>query len=179
MKSKRVSGHLLSSAFCLTLSLGTLSGAVQAGVTDKDILNELQSNARITNAELAKRVHLSASSTLERVKKLESSGLIDSYVTLLNAGLAGFTCFTFVEVTLTRHGETPVEDFFKSISGMDEVLECHHITGEGDFLLKIATKDIPHYDTLILHGLSALPNVQHLKTSVVLSTFKNQTRLPI
>jgi len=93
--------------------------------------------------------------------------------------LAGFNCFTFVEVTLTRHGETPVEDFFKSISDMDEVLECHHITGEGDFLLKIATKDIPHYDTLILHGLSALPNVQHLKTSVVLSTFKNQTRLPI
>ena len=84
-----------------------------------------------------------------------------------------------MEVTLTRHGETPVEDFFKSIYGIDEVLECHHITGEGDFLLKIATKDIPHYDTLILHGLSALPNVQHLKTSVVLSTFKNQTRLPI
>ncbi|MCS5624906.1 MAG: Lrp/AsnC family transcriptional regulator, partial [Candidatus Marinimicrobia bacterium] len=105
---------------------------MQLDHTDKDILNELQSNARITNAELAKRVHLSASSTLERVKKLESSGLIDSYVTLLNAGLAGFTCFTFVEVTLTRHGETPVEDFFKSISGMDEVLECHHITGEGD-----------------------------------------------
>ena len=93
---------------------------MQLDHTDKDILNELQSNARITNAELAKRVHLSASSTLERVKKLESSGLIDSYVTLLNAGLAGFTCFTFVEVTLTRHGETPVEDFFKSIYGIDE-----------------------------------------------------------
>ena len=152
---------------------------MQLDHTDKDILNELQSNARITNAELAKRVHLSASSTLERVKKLESSGLIDSYVTLLHAGLAGFNCFTFVEVTLTRHGETPVEDFFSSISGMDEVLECHHITGEGDFLLKIATRDIPHYDELILHGLSALANVQHLKTSVVLSTFKHKTQFPL
>ncbi|MEA1882519.1 MAG: Lrp/AsnC family transcriptional regulator [Candidatus Marinimicrobia bacterium] len=147
--------------------------------TDKGILEELQANARITNAELAKRVHLSPSSTLERVKKLEASGLIDRYVTLLNARKAGITCMTFVEVTLARHGETPVEDFFKAIADMDEVLECHHITGEGDFLLKIATRDIPHYDELILHGLSALTNVQHLKTSVVLSTFKHETQLPV
>lgn len=147
--------------------------------TDKGILNELQVNSRITNAELAKRVNLSPSSTLERVKKLEAGGLIDRYVTILNAQKVGYTCITFVEVTLARHGETPVESFFKSIQDMEEVLECHHITGEGDFLLKVATRDIPHYDELILHGLSALPNVQHLKTSVVLSTFKHQTRLPI
>ena len=113
------------------------------------------------------------------MKKLEVSGLIDRYVTLLDEKKAGYTCITFVEVTLARHGETPVEKFFNSMSSMDEVLECHHITGEGDFLLKIATRDIPHYDELILHGLSALPNVQHLKTSVVLSTFKHQTMLPL
>ena len=147
--------------------------------TDKSILSELQENARITNYELSKRVKLSPSSTLERVKKLESSGLIDRYTTFLNTNKAGYTCVTFVEVKLARHGESPVEDFFKSISGMEEVLECHHITGEGDFLLKIATRDIPHYDELVLHGLSALANVQHLKTSVVLSTFKNKTQLPL
>ena len=147
--------------------------------TDKSILSELQENARITNYELSKRVKLSPSSTLERVKKLESSGLIDRYTTLLNTNKAGYTCVTFVEVKLARHGESPVEDFFKSISGMEEVLECHHITGEGEFLLKIATRDIPHYDELVLHGLSALANVQHLKTSVVLSTFKNKTQLPL
>ncbi len=62
---------------------------------------------------------------------------------------------------------------------MDEVLECHHITGEADFLLKVATKDIPAYEELILHQLSALPNVQNMKTSVVLSTFKNETKLAI
>ena len=60
---------------------------------------------------------------------------------------------------------------------MPEVLECHHITGEADFLLKIATKDIPTYEELILHQLSALENVQNMKTSVVLSTFKNETKL--
>ena len=146
---------------------------------DKGILDELQANARITNAELAKRVDLSPSSTLVRVKKLEASGLIDRYVTLLNTQKVGYSCITFVEVTLARHGEAPVENFFQSIADMPEVLECHHITGEGDFLLKISARDIPHYDELILHGLSALPNVQHLKTSVVLSTFKHQTQLPI
>jgi len=152
---------------------------MQIDRTDKGILSELQSNARITNTELAKRVNLSPSSTLERVKKLEASGIIQQYVTLLNTKKAGYTCITFVEVTLARHGETPVKNFFKSITDMDEVLECHHITGEGDFLLKIATRDIPHYDELILHGLSTLSNVQHLKTSVILSTFKHQTQLPI
>jgi DNA-binding Lrp family transcriptional regulator len=152
---------------------------MQIDKTDKGILGELQSNARITNTELAKRVNLSPSSTLERVKKLEASGIIQQYVTLLNTKKAGYTCITFVEVTLARHGETPVKNFFKSITDMDEVLECHHITGEGDFLLKIATRDIPHYDELILHRLSALSNVQHLKTSVILSTFKHQTQLPI
>ena len=147
--------------------------------TDKELLKELQANARITNAELAKRINLSPSSTLERVKKLEASGLIDRYVTLLDEKKAGYSCITFVEVTLARHGEAPVENFFNSMLNMKEVLECHHITGQGDFLLKIATRDIPHYDKLILHGLSALPNVQHLKTSVVLSTFKHQTMLPL
>ncbi len=146
---------------------------------DKHLIDELQANSRITNAELAKRVGLSPSSTLERVKKLETSGLIDKYITVLNARKAGYSCFTFVEVKLARHGETPVEDFFKSIADMPEVLECHHITGEADFLLKVATKDIPAYEELILHQLSALPNVQNMKTSVVLSTFKNETKLVV
>jgi DNA-binding Lrp family transcriptional regulator len=146
---------------------------------DKHLIDELQANSRITNAELAKRVGLSPSSTLERVKKLETSGLIDKYITVLNARKAGYSCFTFVEVKLARHGETPVEDFFKSIADMPEVLECHHITGDADFLLKVATKDIPAYEELILHQLSALPNVQNMKTSVVLSTFKNETKLAV
>ena len=146
---------------------------------DKQLIDELQPNSRITNAELAKRVGLSPSSTLERVKKLEASGLIEKYITILNPRIAGYSCFTFVEVKLARHGETPVENFFNSIADMPEVLECHHITGEADFLLKVATKDIPAYEELILHQLSALPNVQNMKTSVVLSTFKNETKLEV
>ncbi len=146
---------------------------------DKHLLEELQKNSRITNAELAKRIGLSPSSTLERVKKLEISGFIDKYIAILNPRKAGYSCFTFVEVKLARHGETPVEDFISSIAHIPEVLECHHITGEADFLLKVATKDIPAYEELILHQLSALANVQSMKTSVVLSTFKNETKLTV
>ena len=146
---------------------------------DKLLLKGLQTNSRITNAELAKLDGLSPSSTLERVKKLESSGIIDKYVALLNPRKAGYTCFTFVEVKLTRHGETPVENFFSAISELPEILECHHITGEADFLLRVATKDIPSYEEFILHQLSALPNVQNMKTSVVLSTFKQETKLDV
>ena len=146
---------------------------------DKHLLEELQANSRITNAALAKRIGLSPSSTLERVKKLEVSGFIEKYITLLNPRKAGYSCFTFVEVKLARHGETPVEDFIGSIAHIPEVLECHHITGEADFLLKVATKDIPTYEELILHQLSALANVQTMKTSVVLSTFKSETKLKV
>ena len=146
---------------------------------DKHLLEELQANSRITNAELAKRIGLSPSSTLERVKKLEVSGFIEKYITLLNPRKAGYSCFTFVEVKLARHGETPVENFISSIALIPEVLECHHITGEADFLLKVVTKDIPAYEELILHQLSALTNVQTMKTSVVLSTFKNETKLTV
>ena len=146
---------------------------------DKHLLEELQKNSRITNAELAKHIGLSPSSTLERVKKLEISGFIDKYIAILNPRKAGYSCFTFVEIKLARHGETPVEDFISSIAHIPEVLECHHITGEADFLLKVATKDIPTYEELILHQLSALANVQSMKTSVVLSTFKNETKLTV
>ncbi len=146
---------------------------------DKHLLEELQKNSRITNAELAKRIGLSPSSTLERVKKLEISGFIDKYIAILNPRKAGYSCFTFVEVKLARHGETPVENFISSIALIPEVLECHHITGEADFLLKVVTKDIPAYEELILHQLSALTNVQTMKTSVVLSTFKNETKLMV
>ena len=146
---------------------------------DKHLLEEIQANSRITNTELAKRIGLSPSSTLERVKKLEVSGIIEKYITLLNPRKAGYSCFTFVEIKLARHGETPVENFISSIALIPEVLECHHITGEADFLLKVVTKDIPAYEELILHQLSALTNVQTMKTSVVLSTFKNETKLTV
>ncbi|MFQ6604942.1 MAG: Lrp/AsnC family transcriptional regulator [Fidelibacterota bacterium] len=147
--------------------------------TDRNILNILQSDGRITNAELAKRVNMSPSPTLERVKKLERTGIIKGYVALLDPVKAGTPFFSFVEVTLVRHGTRAVQRFMTSITQLEEVLECHHITGGADFLLKVATRDIPSYETFIVNKLTALEDVQHLKTLVVLSTLKQETRIPI
>jgi Lrp/AsnC family leucine-responsive transcriptional regulator len=146
---------------------------------DKQILETLQENGRIRNSELAKIINISPPPTAERVKKLEKNGYINKYVALVDPKKVGVTCFTYVEVTLIRHGKDSVERFMESIVEMDEVMECHHITGGADFLLKIATRDIPAYEEFILQKLTALPDVQNLKTLVVLSTLKQETKIPI
>ncbi|NQV14733.1 Lrp/AsnC family transcriptional regulator [bacterium] len=147
--------------------------------TDKKILSILQEDGRISNAELARRINRSAPPTLERVKKLERNGVIQNYVALADPSKLNLNCFTYVEVTLVRHGREGVERFIKAITGLDEVMECHHITGGADFLLRVASRDIPGYENFVLHKLTALPEVQHLKTLVVLSTLKQETRLPL
>ena len=146
---------------------------------DRKILETLQDDGRIKNSDLAKIINISPPPTAERVKKLEKNGYINKYVALVNPTKVGITCFTYVEVTLIRHGKEGVERFMRSIVKLDEVMECHHITGGADFLLKIATKDIPTYEQFIIQSLTALPDVQHLKTLVVLSTLKQETKIPI
>ncbi len=147
--------------------------------TDIKILKILQEDGRITNRELAKAINMSPPPTLERVKKLENNGVIQKYVALVNPGKVNASCFTYVEVTLVRHGKDPVQQFMESITKMDEVLECHHITGDADFLLKVVTQSVPDYEDFMLHKLTELDNVQHLKTLVVLSTLKKETKIPI
>lgn len=146
---------------------------------DQNILKVLQDNGRITIAELAEKIGMSRTPTFERVRKLEKNGTIDRYVAVVNPQKIGITCFTYVEVQLVRHGTVAVERFLNSIMKIPEVMECHHITGEADFLLKVATRDIPAYEELVLHTLTALENVQNLKTLVVLSTMKQESHYPI
>jgi len=146
---------------------------------DRKILQILQNDGRITNAELAKQINMSPPPTLDRVKKLEKNGVIKKYVALIDPASIGIDNYTFVEVTLSRHGNEMVTTFIKAINEIDEIMECHHITGDADFLLKIAVKNITAYEKLLLHKLTNLPNIQHLKSLVVLSTMKNETALII
>jgi DNA-binding Lrp family transcriptional regulator len=146
---------------------------------DRKILQKLQANGRMTNSELAKQISISPPPTLERVKKLEKNGVIKKYVALVEPETVGINNFTFVEVTLNRHGNDMVNHFIREINTIDEVMECHHITGDADFLLKIAIQNIAAYEKLLLNKLTNLPNIQHLKTLVVLSTLKNETALTI
>jgi Lrp/AsnC family leucine-responsive transcriptional regulator len=149
-----------------------------AGI-DVEILRILQTNGRISNLDLAKQINMSPPPTLERVRKLEKSGVIKKYVALLEPTEVGIDMFSFVEVTLSSHGSDVISSFAEAVNQLDEVMECHHITGDADFLLKIAVRNIQAYEQLIINKLTKLPNIRHLKTSVVLSTLKNETALKI
>ena len=146
---------------------------------DSTILDLLQSNGRITNARLAEEAHISPPGMLERVRKLENSGVIEKYVALLNPKLVGRGLFAFVSVSLAVHQLDSVEDFTGVIQEMDEVMECYHITGQDDFLLKVAVANMSEYEDFVLHKLSKIAGVSKVTTSMVLSTVKRNTKINI
>ena len=146
---------------------------------DRRILEILQKSAKITNAQLSKDIGLSPAPTLERVKKLENLGVINSYHAKLDISKIGLGVTTFVLVTLSGHNKENIDKFIEEINTVDEVIECHHITGAGDFILKIISKDIPAYQKLMLEKVSDIKVVDNMQSMVVLSTFKDSKVMPI
>lgn len=147
--------------------------------TDRKILRILQTNAKITNAQLSVEIGLSPAPTLERVKKLEKSGIIKSYHAKLDEQTIGLEVSTFVQVTLVSHNKKNINSFMEAINDVEEVIECHHITGSGDLLLKVITSDIAAYQTLILEKISEIEVVDNLQSMVILSTLKDSHYLPL
>lgn len=147
--------------------------------TDRKILEILQANSNITNAQLAKEIGLSPAPTLERVNKLETSGVIRSYHAVIDPGSVGIGVSTFVMVTLKGHNKDNIEKFIAAIRKIDEIVECHHITGAGDFILKIVAADISAYQQLMLEKVSNIEVVDSLQSMVILSTFKDSKTMPL
>lgn len=147
--------------------------------TDKKILQILQENAKITNAQLSKEIGLSPAPTLERVKKLENLGLIRSYHALLDTDKVGLGVSTFVQVFLQSHKKSVIDAFVEKINTIHNVVECHHITGSCDFLLKVIAPDIQAYQKLILEQISEIEEISNMQSMVILSTFKDTKVLPI
>jgi DNA-binding Lrp family transcriptional regulator len=146
---------------------------------DRKVLDILQGNAKITNAQLSKEIGLSPAPTLERVKKLEQQGIIQSYHAQLDREKVGLGVTTFIQVTLTGHKKDVTESFVRRVGEVPEIIECHHITGSGDFLLKVISKDIPSYQKLLLECINEIEEVASTQTMVILSTFKESKVLPI
>jgi DNA-binding Lrp family transcriptional regulator len=146
---------------------------------DRKILELLQRNSNITNALLAKEIGLSPAPTLERVNKLENGGVIKSYHAVIDPASVGLGVSTFVMVTLKGHNKENIEKFMNAINKVEEVIECHHITGAGDFILKIICADIAAYQQLMLEKVSNIDVVDSLQSMVILSTMKNSKVLPI
>lgn len=145
--------------------------------TDKQILTILQTEGRITNARLAQEVGLSPPAVLERVRRLETSGVIEKYVAILDRQQAGFGIQTIVMVCLSHHQISSLQNVKERLTEMEEVLECHQLTGEVDFLLKVAVKDMAGYTDFVNNKLSGIPGIQNVKTSFILETLKNNTAL--
>jgi len=146
---------------------------------DRKILMILQSNGKITNAQLSKEIGLSPAPTLERVKKLENNGIIESYHAKINCSQVGLGVSTFVQVSLKGHNKENIQGFLEEINKIEEVIECHHITGSGDFILRIISMDIPSYQKLMLEKVSDIKQVDNLQSMVILSTFKESKIIPI
>ena len=146
---------------------------------DLRILDRLQSNARISNVELARAVNLSPSPCLSRVRALETAGYIDRYVTLLDSKKLGLTVSVLVQVTLERQVESALEVFEKAVRERPEVMECYLMTGDADYLLRVLVPDVPTFERFILDFLSRVPGVGNIKSSFALKQVKYQTALPL
>ncbi len=145
---------------------------------DLKILKILQENSKITNLELSKQIGLSPAPTLERVKKLENIDIIQSYHAKVNAEKIGLNVRTFVLVSLAWNKENALENFIEKVNKIPEITEGYIITGDGDFLLKIVTKDISSYEQLLFKKLSQIDEVERLKTFMTLSKIKKSKILP-
>ncbi|MEY4259240.1 MAG: hypothetical protein RL656_213 [Bacteroidota bacterium] len=146
--------------------------------TDLKILHILQENSKITNLDLSKKIGLSPAPTLERVKKLENTEIIQSYHAKVNQQAIGLNVKTFVQVSLAWQKDNALNNCMAKVQEIDEIVECYIITGEADFLMKIVCKDIPTYEQLLFKTLSQIEEIERLKTLMTLSTIKDSSVLP-
>lgn len=145
---------------------------------DLKIIKMLQENSKITNLELSRRIGLSPAPTLERVKKLESSGIVQSYHAKVDPTAIGLNVNTFILVSLAWQKPNALDNFIEKIKRIPEITEGYIITGDADFLLKIICKDIPTYEKLLFKTLSQIEEIERLKSLMTLSIVKKGTILP-
>jgi len=146
---------------------------------DIKILEILQENGRISNVQLAGEVGLSPSAVLERVRKLEERGFIKKYAAIVDNKKVGLATVAFVAVSLNLHQKDAIENFHRFVQECAKVLECYHLAGAEDYLLKVYSKDIDDYEDFLLNTLTRTKGIDRIRTMFVLSTLKRETALPI
>ncbi|TXG83787.1 MAG: Lrp/AsnC family transcriptional regulator [Sphingomonadales bacterium] len=146
---------------------------------DRNILALLQEDARMPVATIADRIALSATPCSRRIKRLEETGVIEGYGARLNARALGFGLEAFVEVNLEAHTDANTARFHETISAMPNVMACHAVTGDMDYLLHILAEDVDHLSQVVLKTLVRIPGVRDVKSMLVLETVKKSHRTPI
>jgi DNA-binding Lrp family transcriptional regulator len=139
---------------------------------DRAILKLLQENARITVKEIAEKVHLSTTPVHERIKRMEESGVIEQYATLVNHSKVNKGLMVICYVSLKQHGKNAGVKFIKQIQELNEVIECFSISGEFDFMLKVVCEDMNSYYDFHVNKLSEIENVGHLQSIFVMGVVK-------
>jgi len=147
--------------------------------TDRLILTHLQQDGRISNVALAKKVNLSTTPCLERVRRLERHGYIRGYTALLEPAMVEAGLLVFVEIDLLRTSPDAFRDFRREAGKLPELLECHLVSGNFDYLLKARVKDMQEYRSLLGEKILALPGVSDSRSYVVMEEVKESTVLPV
>ena len=140
---------------------------------DRVILARLQADGRMTHAALAREVGMTAPAVQDRVRRLEAAGVIRGYRADVDAAALGEALLVVVSVSLDHHGEERVTAFRAAVDRLDEVVECLYLTGTADFLLKVRVRDVADYQRWLMTGLSEVPGVDRVRSSIVLATFKD------
>ena len=153
--------------------------AIELDTIDLDVLRYLQEDARLTHTELAKRVSLSPPGVVKRLRRLEQAGVLRQYTAVIDRESVGLDLLCFVHVTLGHHQVEAVRRFREAIVEVPEVLECHHVTGEFDYLLKVLVRNHHALESFLVEKLTPLPGVDRIRTSVVLREVKATTAVPV
>ena len=146
---------------------------------DIKILDILQGDADVPDKHLAAKVGLSPSSVLARLRKLKKEGIIKRYVAILDEEKLQKSTVAYVFVTLVRHEVKIAQSFVEMIRENPYVMECSHITGKADYLLRVVAKDIPQYREILMERIVPMKEIASVQTWFVLKTEKRETRLPI
>lgn len=146
---------------------------------DIAILEQLQTNARITNVELASQINLTPSPCFNRVRALEESGIIRQHVTLLDAERLGLRLNVFIQVSLEKQREETLHRFEETMGSRPEVMECYLMTGDSDYLLRVLVRDIRELEVFILNSLSKIPGVSNIRSSIALKQVRYKTAVPL
>lgn len=160
---------------------------VELDAIDRRILSILQENGRLSNQDIAERVNLSPSPCLRRIRRLEEMGVITGYVALLDPQKLGLDLLAYVSVRLEKRGDetsaragaTHAELFRAAVQAWPEVVACHAMTGDMDYLLRVQVEDMAHFSRFMQEQLLHHPSVIDVKTSFSLERFKETTALPI
>lgn len=146
---------------------------------DKAALRALQEDGRLTNVDLARRINLSTPATHARVRRLEKDGYIRKYAAVVDREKAGYDLLCFIHISMQMHQLEQVENFRRLVQDMPEVLECHHITGEYDYLLKVVLRNRKDLERFVVDRLTPIPGVARIHTSLVFTEVKSTTALPL